>query len=159
MERLRVLGRRAASALTIAAAGLLFAPGAAIATDFRSIAEGGAVMYDGPSLRAQRVYVASRGLPVELISTDGTWVKVRDAAGDLAWVEGKVLSERRTVVVIVPIADVRQAASEQSALVFQAGQGVALDLADQAGTTPGWVRIRHRDGTGGFVHIREIWGV
>ena len=43
--------------------------------------------------------------------------------------------------------------------MFQAGQGVALDLVDQAGATPGWVRVRHRDGTGGFVRLREIWGV
>ena len=38
--------------------------------EFRSIAEP-AVLYDAPSVRASKLYVVSRNLPVEVISTDG----------------------------------------------------------------------------------------
>ena len=58
------------------------------------------------------------------------WVKVRDVSGELTWIEKKSLSERRTVIVTVASADVRQAADGQSAVVFKANEGVILELAE-----------------------------
>ena len=127
--------------------------------DYRSIGEAVTVMYDGPSTRAKRVFVATRMLPVEVISTDGSWVKVRDAAGDLAWVERKALSTQRTVLVTAAVAEVRARADENAPVTFQVSQGVALEFIEQTGAQPGWVRVRHRDGTVGFVRLREVWGV
>lgn len=126
--------------------------------DYRSIADNGVVMYDGPSTRATRVAVATRNLPVEIISTDGTWVKVRDPSGDLLWVERKALSDRRTLLVTVPVLDIRARAEESAPAVLQVAQGVVLEYGDQAGVTPGWVRVRHRDGATGFARISQVWG-
>ena len=96
----------------------------AAAGEFRSIAENGTPMYDAPSVRAKKLFVASRRYPVEVVINIDSWVKVRDQAGDLAWVEKKTLSDRRTVIVTAAVADVRQTANDQAALVFQAQQGV-----------------------------------
>jgi SH3-like domain-containing protein len=133
------------------------------AAEYRSIADAAVIMYDAPSVRATKLFVASRNLPVEVISTDGTWVKVRDPAGDLSWVDRKSLSERRTVIVISVQSDVRQSADEQAPVAFQVGQGVVLELLDPSGSgpgnVPGWARVRHRDGVSGFLRIRELWGL
>jgi len=86
-----------------------------------------------------------------------SWVKVRDHAGDLVWVEKKTLSDKRTVIVTVPVADVRQAANDQAALVFQAQQGVALDVAEPP--AGGWIRVRHAEGQSGYVKINQVWGI
>ena len=127
------------------------------AAEFRSIADSGTLMYDAPSVKAKKLFVASRSYPVEVVVNVEAWVKVRDQAGDLSWVEKKALSEKRTVVVTAPFADVRQSASEQSPLVFQAQQGVALELAEpHAG---GWLKVRHADGQTGYVKINQIWGL
>ncbi|MEO7402307.1 MAG: SH3 domain-containing protein [Burkholderiales bacterium] len=152
--------RSPSSRLALAAVSAVVGIGIASAAraEYRSIGEAAAIMYDGPSLRAKRIYVASRLLPVEVISSDGSWVKVRDPGGDLAWVERKALVDRRTVLVMVPLADVRRAAEEASPVLFQAAQGVALEFSDQSGVQPGWVRVRHRDGALGFIRLREIWG-
>jgi len=129
----------------------------ASAGEFRSIVENGTLMYDAPSVRAKKLFVASRYYPVEVVINIDAWVKVRDQAGDLTWVEKKALSEKRTVVVTAALADVRQAPSEQAALVFQAQQGVALDLAEpQAG---GWIKVRHADGQVGYVKANQVWGL
>jgi SH3-like domain-containing protein len=139
--------RRAAALLMVA----LAAPAAA--AEFRSIAEDGTVMYDGPS----KLFVASRYYPVEVLVNLEPWVKVRDPAGDLSWVEKKSLSEKRTVIVTAPFADVRQSPNEQAALVFQAQKGVALDVAEpQAG---GWLKVRHADGQTGYLKIGQVWGL
>jgi SH3-like domain-containing protein len=127
------------------------------AAEFRSIAETGTVLYDAPSLKSKKLFVATRLYPVEIVVNIDNWVKVRDQAGDLAWVEKKALSERRTVIVTAQLADVRQAASEQSSLVFQAQQGVALEVAELS--TSGWVKVRHVDGQTGYMRIGDVWGL
>lgn len=124
---------------------------------FRSIGDAPAIMYDAPSVRAVKVYVASRYLPVEIIAADGTWAKVRDPFGGLSWVERKALAERRTVLVTAPVADVFQRPEERAALAFQAQQGVVLELIDVV--TPGWAQVRHADGASGYVRIGQVWGV
>jgi SH3-like domain-containing protein len=140
-----------AALLVLAAA----APLAAHA-QFRSIGEP-AVMYDAPSVRAAKLYVAGRQLPVEVIATDGAWVKVRDPFGGLSWVERKVLADRRTVLVTAPVADVRLRAEAAAPLAFQAQAGVVLEVIEVAPF--GWVRVRHADGASGYVRITQVWGV
>lgn len=127
----------------------------AAAADFRSVAESAVVLYDAPSARATKLYVASSGYPFEVVVVVEGWSKVRDAQGDLTWVESKFLSERRTVLVRAPLAQVREAADDNAAVVFQAQQNVVLDLLEIAG---GWLRVQHRDGTSGFVRIAQVWG-
>ena len=62
---------------------LLLAAPAASAGEFRSIGEMAATMYDAPSVKANKLFVASRFYPVEVIVQVDNWIKVRDPAGDL----------------------------------------------------------------------------
>ncbi len=125
--------------------------------DFKSVAENGTVMYDAPSVKAKKLFVVSRDYPVEAMVSVENWVKVRDPAGELFWVERKSLSDRRTVVVTVPVADVRQAAGERAPLAFRVQQGVALELSEVG--ADGWARVRHRDGQNGYLRIKDVWGL
>jgi hypothetical protein len=48
--------------------------------------------------------------------------------------------------------------------VFRAEQNVLLELAEPAASpsstaTPGWVKVRHRDGQTGFVRISQVFGL
>jgi SH3-like domain-containing protein len=124
--------------------------------EFRSIGEP-AVMYDAPSVRASKLYVAGRNLPVEVISTDGAWVKVRDPFGGLSWVERKALAERRTVLVTAAVADVRARAEDAAPVAFQAQAGVVLEVIEVGPS--GWARVRHADGASGYVRITQVWGI
>ena len=128
----------------------------ATAADYRSIAESGVVLYDAPSRAAKPVFVVSRLFPVEVIVNLDAWVKVRDFAGALAWVEKKALSDRRTVLVTAPVAVVRAKPDESAPVSFQAQQNVALELVEAA--AGGWVRVRHADGAAGFVRAEQVWG-
>ena len=125
------------------------------AADYRSVAENAAVLYDAPSVKAKKLYVVSQGYPFEIVVTVEGWSKVRDANGELTWIESKSLTDRRTVLVKTPLAPVREAADDSSPVVFQAQQNVLLDLVDVAG---GWLRVRHRDGQAGFIKVSQVWG-
>ena len=126
------------------------------ATDFRSVAENAAVLYDAPSVKAKKLYVIGRGYPVEVVVVVEGWTKIRDASGELAWIESRNLGERRTLMVKVKLADVRQTAADNSPLAFQAEQNVLLELVELTGT--GWARITHRDGQGGYIRLSQVWG-
>jgi SH3-like domain-containing protein len=125
------------------------------AADFRSVAEPTAA-YDAPSERGKKLFVVSRGYPVDAVVTLEGWVRVRDPSGELAWLPAKALSDRRTVVVTAATATVRERPDEEAPIVFQAATGVILDYAEPG--APGWIRVRHRDGQAGFVRISQVWG-
>jgi len=117
--------------------------------------ENAAILYDAPSAKAKRLYVVGQGYPVEVVVVVEGWSKVRDASGDLTWIESKSLVDRRTVLVKTPLAQIRESADENGTVVFQAQQDVLLDLLEVAG---GWLRVRHRDGQTGFVRVTQVWG-
>ena len=129
----------------------------ALAAEYKSVGNEPAILYDAPTVRSTRTFVAPRGMPVEVIVAQGDWTRIRDASGGLAWVEKKMLFDKRTVVVNASAgATVHANPDEASPAVFHAQTGVLLDWV----TPPsgGWVQVRHRDGQAGFVKVGEVWG-
>ncbi len=131
--------------------------GTAQALEFRTVGAAPVILYDAPSAKGGKLYVAPRGMPVEVILTYGTWTKVRDMAGDLSWVESKDLLTRRNVIVRVANAKIHASADEAAPLVFTADKNVLLEMADSV--TGGWLKVKHRDGQTGYVLVSEVWGV
>jgi SH3-like domain-containing protein len=146
-----------ASWLLVAAIAL---SGHVAAAEFQSASEA-AVLYDAPSVRAKPLFVVARDTPFEVIVGVEGWLKIRDASGTVAWIERKAVSERRTLIVRVPVAEVLAAPEGNAPLVFKAEQNVVLELIDPAyvSNTPGWAKVRHRDGQQGYVRIAQVWGL
>lgn len=135
----------------------VFAAPLAGAVEYRALGERPAILYDAPSARADRLFVASRFYPFEVLVKLDQWTKVRDADGGVAWVENRALGDRATVLVTVPLADIRSAANAQSALVFEAYKAVLLEVMEPV--ADGWVKVRHRDGQQGFIRVSHVWGI
>jgi len=140
-----------AAALVLALAAL---PAAGV--EYRALGERPAILYDAPSTRADRLFVASRLYPFEVLVKLDQWTKVRDMNGEVAWVENSALGNRATVLVTVPLADVRAAPNPQSPLVFEAYKQVILEIVEPAAN--GWIKVRHRDGQEGFIRVAHVWG-
>lgn len=136
---------------------LLVIQGHAVAAlEFFSIADSAVIMYDAPSLKAGKVFVASRHLPVEAVVKVEGWAKVRDSGGGLAWVEEKTLSNKRYVIVTASQAEAYQAADVNSPLLFEAQQNVVMEWLEPA--LNGWIKVRHRDGQSGYIRMHQVWG-
>lgn len=148
--------RAAVQAVSLLLVFELFGTFHAGAADFRSVAESAAVLYDAPSAKAKKLYVVSHGYPVEVVVQVEGWSKVRDASGEMTWIESKLLSDKRTVMVRQPLVQVREAADDNAPVAFQAQQNVLLELLEVAGG--GWLKVRHRDGASGFIRISQVWG-
>ena len=135
---------------------LAAASGAAAAADFRSVGPGPAILYDAPAQKSRKLYVAPAGMPVEIVFANGEWTRVRDAAGDLSWIESRALSPHRTFVVEVAQLSARSAANDQAPVIFTAARGALLELAEPISSA--WIKVRHRDGETGYVKAAEVWG-
>ena len=135
---------------------LASAAGSAHALNYASVADSSAILYDAPSLKANKIFVVNRYLPLEQVVSLDDWAKVRDSSGSLAWIEKRALSNKRFVAVMAPLAMVHQTADADAPVAFNASQGVALEWLESSGT--GWVKVRHPDGMTGYVRASEVWG-
>lgn len=145
--------------MVMAVAGFLMAglaSGYAQAAEFRSVGAEPAILFDAPTEKGRKLFIGPRGMPLELVLSYGEWVKVRDVAGDLSWVQAKSLVPKRQLIVNVASAKVHAAADAASPLVFTAARNVLLELAEPM--TSGWIKVRHSDGQSGFVKAGEVWG-
>ena len=126
------------------------------AAEFRAATEDAVILYDAPSAQSQKLFVVSQGYPLEVVVALQGWVKVRDASGALSWVDArKVTTKPRSVMVKVAQAQIRQSADDSAAVVFQAQQNVLLELTETSGA---WLRVKHRDGSSGFIRAASVWG-
>jgi SH3-like domain-containing protein len=130
--------------------------GHAVAQEFHSISINAAILYDGPSANSKRLFVAPRGMPVRVITVAEPFVKVSDMGGDVAWVERRALGSVRTLVSLATT-NLRFAANDSANVVVQIERGVVVELLDAPAN--GFVRVKHADGSQGFVKTSEVWGL
>lgn len=136
---------------------LLVAVGPALALDFKAVEAPVAVLYDAPSVKGKKLYLLKRYTPVEVIIAVEGFTKIREPEGAIGWVEKKVLTDKRQVLVSAAKAQVRAAPATDALLVFEAEKGVALELVEPA--REGWAKVRHVDGQSGMVRITQVWGL
>lgn len=128
----------------------------AAAIEYRAVSVDAAILYDAPSRKAHKLSIVGRNYPLEVVVALDGWTKVRDATGELSWIDAGQVDARRTVLVRVPRAQVRQAADESSLVVFEVEQDVVLEVLGMEGN---FVHVKHADGSTGFVRITQVWGV
>ena len=126
------------------------------ATDYKSVGAEPAILYNAPTERARKVFIAPRGMPVELILNLDGWSKIRDAEGDLSWVASRMLVNKRTVVVTSVRASILAEHVDAAPVVATADKGVLFDMLTPAAS--GWIKVMHEDGTSGYVRTAEVWG-
>lgn len=129
---------------------------AAHALEYVSVINSSAILYDTPSTKGKKLYVISRYSPLEKVVNLANWIKVRDSFGSLAWIERSAVSDKRFVVVTVPLANVRQSPELNSPVVFQLSKHVVVESLGINGG--GWIKARHQDGVTGYLRSMEVWG-
>lgn len=145
--------------LSIALFSLFILTGQSHALDFKSVANAPAILYDAPSYKAGKVFIAPRGMPVEVILTYGEWNKVRDFNGDMFWIESKALTSKRNVIVTASNAKIRSNPNDSASVVFSANKNVLLELSESTtAVASAWLKVQHIDGQSGYLKRTEVWG-
>jgi len=126
------------------------------AAEYRAVGAQPAILYDAPSYNGRKVFIAPGGMPVEVILTQDGWSKIRDASGDLSWIEANALTTQRSVVVTAANTGLYSTPDQHAALLATLERGVLLALLSPGPTA--WLKVMHRDGETGFVRAADVWG-
>ncbi|XZG69995.1 SH3 domain-containing protein [Chitinibacteraceae bacterium HSL-7] len=133
----------------------LLAMPAAQAAEFVSTMRHGALLYPEPKAAAVPQWVLSQGIPLEVVSRQESWLRVRDRTGNIAWLRTADASPVRALEVLRDTS-VHIGQDKRSPAVFKASAGLVLTQVEAFPN--GWLRVKHRGGQQGFIRIEDVWG-
>ncbi len=124
------------------------------ALDFRSTANAAAILYDAPSPEAKRLFVLSKGYPLEVVVSITGWAKVRDNSGAMAWIALDQLNSTRTLVVR-SASSIRTAPKNTAPVSAKVAANVILVWLENSGD---WAKVRLPNQSTGYIQLKQVWG-
>ena len=125
------------------------------ALEYRSTARHGVILFDAPQETATKRFVLSANMPLEVLSEQNDWLRIRDRDGTLSWIKKADVSPRRFVQ-LSRSSKIYQAANNKSSVMYSAERNVLLELQENTGA--GWLKVQHKDGVSGYIRIEDVWG-
>lgn len=121
-----------------------------------SIEEPEARMRTGPSTEFPVKWVYKRqNLPVKVVAVHSVWRKVEDPDGDQGWMHVRLLSPKRTAVVVgSSISALREAPESTARIAWRVEPGVVGRIEE---CDKGWCRFENA-GRYGFIETDRLWG-
>lgn len=121
-----------------------------------SIEEPEARMRTGPSTEFPVTWVYKRkNLPVKVVAVHSVWRKVQDRDGDQGWLHVRLLSPKRTAIVIgKDVGTLRDAPEPNAHISWRVEPGV-VGIIDEC--NKGYCRFE-TDGRYGYIETANIWG-
>lgn len=96
-----------------------------------------------------------QGYPLKVLERKGDWVKISDYENDKGWIHSSLVSKGNTVIVNSKNkANLRSKPTTKSAIVASIERGVILTKISTQGK---WVKVRHSEGTEGWIYQPLIW--
>jgi SH3-like domain-containing protein len=121
-----------------------------------SIEEAEARMRTGPSTEFPVKWVYKRqNLPVKVVAVHSVWRKVEDPDGDQGWMHVRLLSPKRTAVIIGSgIGSLRESPEETARIAWRVEPGVVGRIEE---CDKGWCRFENA-GRYGYIESDRLWG-
>lgn len=108
-----------------------------------------------PSIKSRIEWVLGKGFPLQVISRKGKWLKVRDFEKDTGWVYAPLTSRKAHMVVKKKVVNIRSGPGTKYKIIAQAKYGVVFRTIKQI---KGWAKVRHQNGTTGWISRKLLWG-
>lgn len=128
---------------------------AVIFAESMSVAFSGADIRTAPSAAASKViFTASRYYPLEVLSSEKEYYRVKDFRGRSGYIHKSLLSKVETVVVTADKANVRQGPGVDNPVIYQLSSGSSAKF---LGKVDGWLEISSSKGKGWIADFL-VWG-
>lgn len=111
-----------------------------------------------PSLKAEVLYQAHLGYPVEVEETQGKWVKVKDWQDKVGWVYASLINKKVQTAVILPErVNIRKGPGLDHPVVTTAACGQVFKIFQEQ---KGWVKIGYyvENQVIGWIRKDLVWG-
>lgn len=114
----------------------------------------------GPGTNYDIKWEYGMGFPLQLVSSKGDWVKVKDFENDTGWIFKSLLSKKGHMIVKVhknqnKKINIRSGPGTKYKIVGKAYYGVVFETLEQKN---GWAKIKHETGLVGWIKRSLLWG-
>lgn len=109
----------------------------------------------GPGINFGILWSAGQFYPLQVLSRNGNWYRVKDFKGNVGWVHQEQTSDIPTVVVKVRWANVRSGPGVHYPVRLIAERGSAFKLIQEVGH---WVQVGYVHGEMGWIDRELLWG-
>ncbi len=141
--------------ITVAAGILLFTVSSASAATYVSVKGDNINVRTGPGTDNPVRMELFDGYPLQVIATEGEWLKVTDYEQDSGWIHNSLVVDGKTVIVNgTNSVNMRAEPSTQSAIIANVDRGVVLTKLDSRGN---WLKVRHASGLDGWIYKPLLW--
>lgn len=132
----------------------LVSAGAAVSAEYGSVAKDGVNLRSGPDTNKEILWEVFKGFPLQVLDRQGQWAQVVDFEGDKGWIYAPLLAKQKTVIVKVKTANMRGGPGTNYEMVATVKYGVVFQPLEKDGE---WVKVRHEDGTTGWIFEKLLW--
>ncbi len=119
-----------------------------------SVLKDGANIHSGPDAKKEILWKVFKGYPLQVISRQGKWAQVVDFDGDKGWITNDLLAKGKTVIVKATTANLRAGAGKDYETVAEVKHGVVFKPLNTEGD---WIKVKHADGTTGWMLNKLLW--
>ena len=126
----------------------------ATAEEYVSVLKNGANIRSGPDAKKEILWTVFKGFPLQVKERQGKWAQVVDFEGDKGWIFTDLLAKEKTVIVKAATANLRVGAGKDYEIAAEVKHGVVFKPLETEGD---WVKVKHADGTSGWILGRLLW--
>lgn len=119
-----------------------------------SVLKDGVNIRSGPETKKEVLWTVFKGYPLQVTSRQGKWTQVIDFDGDKGWIATELLAKEKTVIVKASSANLRAGAGKDYETVAEVKHGVVFKPLSTEGD---WVKVKHADGTTGWMLSKLLW--
>jgi SH3-like domain-containing protein len=124
------------------------------ASEYISVGKDGVNLRSGPGTNHEILWEVFKGFPLRVLNRQGQWIQTVDFEGDKGWIFSPLASTQKTAIVKVKTGNMRTGPSTNYEIAARVKYGVVFQPTAREGE---WVRVRHEDGTTGWVHKDLLW--
>ena len=127
--------------------------------DFMSVNTDQAFLHEAPSGSTKKVFIVTKGYPLEVIVSLKEWKKVKDHEGLINWIKTSDLSSKKTVLNLKDNNSIYLEPSSESPMLAKVNMNVTLELLDEK-KIDDWVKVYSKVGDiEGFIKATDLWGI
>ena len=127
--------------------------------DFMSVNTDQAFLHEAPSGSTKKVFIVTKGYPLEVIVSLKEWKKVKDHEGLINWIKTSDLSSKKTVLNLKDNNSIYLEPSSESPMLAKVNKNVTLELLDEK-KIDDWVKVYSKVGDiEGFIKATDLWGI
>jgi SH3-like domain-containing protein len=109
----------------------------------------------GPGTRYEVLWQFFEGYPLLVLKTKGDWLQIRDFEGDEGWVHERLTNNLAHLVVKKNRINMRSGPGTKFRVIATAEYGVVFRTIERK---KNWVKVKHDNGTSGWVYRKLLWG-